>query len=65
MAACELLASCGFFNRFQGNHEVVKQGWIKLYCNDGVWSEKCARKIVYRQTGTPPADNMTPTGKML
>jgi len=62
---CELLDKCGFFLNFKGNSEVVKQGWIKMFCNDLGKSEKCERKKIRSQTGKPPADNMTPTGKML
>jgi hypothetical protein len=64
-AQCELLENCGFFNNFQGNSEVVKQGWINMFCKDKEKSEKCKRKEIRKQTGKPPADNMTPTGKML
>jgi len=62
---CELLKRCGFFLNFQGNSEVVKQGWIRMFCEDIEKSEKCERKKVRKETGKPPADNMTPTGKML
>jgi len=65
MAQCELLETCGFFKNFKGNTEVVKQGWIKMYCEDREKSEKCARKQYRKKHGKPPADNMTPTGKML
>jgi len=62
---CELLDKCGFFLNFKGNTEVIKQGWIKLYCENKEKSEKCVRKQIRKQTGKPPADNITPTGKML
>lgn len=62
---CELLKTCGFFLNFKGNSEVVKQGWIRMYCDDLAKSESCQRKIIREKTGKPPADNMTPTGKML
>jgi hypothetical protein len=62
---CELLDKCGFFINFQGNTEVVKQGWIIMFCNDKAKSEKCERKKFRKQTGTPPIDRMTPTGKIL
>ena len=62
---CEFLETCGFFNNYKANSEVVKQGWIQIYCEDKKKSEKCERKKVLMETGTPPADNMAPTGKML
>ncbi len=65
MAKCELLDTCGFFKNFKANSEVIKQGWIKMYCEDKAKSEKCARKQYRKKYGKPPADNMTPTGKML
>ena len=62
---CELLEKCGFFITFKGNAEVVKQGWIKLYCESLVKSEKCKRKQIRKETGKPPVDNLSPTGKIL
>ena len=62
---CELLNTCGFFINFRGNTEVVKQGWIKMFCESKDKSERCKRKEIRKQTGKPPVDNMTPTGKML
>ena len=62
---CELLNTCGFFINFRGNTEVVKPGWIKMFCESKEKSEKCKRKEIRKQTGKPPVDNMTPTGKML
>jgi hypothetical protein len=62
---CELLEKCGFFLNFRGNSEVVKQGWVRSFCEDQKKSEKCKRKEIRKQTGKPPADNMAPTGKLL
>jgi hypothetical protein len=62
---CESLAKCGFFNNYKGNSEVVKEGWISLFCESWEKSEKCERKKIRKQTGKPPIDNMTPTGKIL
>lgn len=62
---CELLEKCGFFQNFIGNSEVLKQGWVKMFCEEKEKSEKCERKKIREKTGVPPADNMTPTGKML
>jgi hypothetical protein len=62
---CELLEKCGFFLNFKGNSEVIKQGWIKVFCENLAKSENCERKKIRKQTGKPPADNVTPTGKMV
>jgi hypothetical protein len=59
---CELLEKCGFFQNFKLNSDVVKNGWISLYCEDQVKAEKCERKKIRKATGKPPADNMAPTG---
>ena len=62
---CELLTKCGFFANYKGNTEVIKVGWIQIYCNSLEKSEKGERKKHRKRTGTPPADNMTPSGKLL
>ena len=59
---CELLEKCGFFNNFQGSNEVIKEGWIALYCYDLKRSETCLRKKYRKEHGNPPEDNMAPTG---
>jgi hypothetical protein len=62
---CENPVKCHFFEDFKGNSEVVKEGWIRHFCESKEKSEKGERKKVGRQTGKPPLDNMAPTGKML
>ena len=62
---CEMLGKCGFFTNFKGNSEVIKQGWVKTYCENHIKSSKCERKKIRAQTGKPPADHMAPTGKLL
>ncbi len=62
---CELLEKCGFFLNFKGNPECLHEGWISLYCENNEKSEKCKRKEIRMQTGKPPPDNMTPTGKII
>ena len=62
---CELLEKCGFFLNYKANTEAVIKSWISMYCDDKEKSEKCERKKIRKQTGKPPADNMTPTGKLL
>ncbi len=62
---CEMLETCGFFRNFKGNTETVAEGWIKNFCENQEKSEKCERKKYRRLHGKPPADNMTPTGKII
>ena len=61
---CELLAKCGFFNNYCKS-EAVSNGFVKLYCKDKAKSDTCERKKYRMKHGTPPPDNMAPTGKML
>jgi hypothetical protein len=60
-----MLEKCGFFRNFKGNSEVVTEGWIKKFCENQEKSERCARKKYRKMNGKPPADNMTPTGKII
>ena len=59
---CENLEKCGFFNNLKSNTEVIKQGWVRMYCQSKEKSERCARKKIKRYTGVSPADNISPTG---
>jgi hypothetical protein len=63
--ACENLISCPFFKEFKGNAEVVKNRWIKMFCEDKNKSEHCERKKTKRATGIAPPASMAPTGKIL
>jgi|WetSurMetagenome_2_1015567.scaffolds.fasta_scaffold88429_3 hypothetical protein len=62
---CENLVNCSFFNVYNGNSEVVKNGWVRIFCNDKNKSVNCHRKQLKKKTGSPPPPNMAPTGKML
>jgi hypothetical protein len=62
---CELLDKCGFFRNFNGNSEVMKNNWITMFCDDINQSQTCKRKEIRTQTGKPPVDNMSPTGKII
>ena len=62
---CEHLSKCGFFKNFKANPEVVQKGWIRMYCSDFDRSEQCVRKKIRKETGSPPPDNMTPTGVLI
>ena len=62
---CDRIEKCGFFLNYEGNSEVLKQGWINMFCASLERSAQCKRKAVFLASGHPPADNMAPTGKML
>jgi hypothetical protein len=62
---CEFLEKCRFLINYKGNSEVVKEGWIRLFCESREKSENCERKKIRKRTGQPPVDNMAPTGKLL
>lgn len=65
MKSCDLIDKCGFFIKYSKNSEVIKQGWIAMFCHDLEKAKNCQRKKIRDQTGQPPADNMTPLGKIL
>ena len=62
---CEMLEKCGFFNNFKGNSEVIKNGWVRMFCQSKSKSEKCKRKEIRRTTGNSAPDNMAPTGDVV
>ena len=62
---CENLENCGFFKNYKGNTDAIIKSWIRMYCESKEKSESCERKKIKDKTGSPPPDNMTPTGKML
>jgi hypothetical protein len=61
---CEMLGNCGFFKTYCKS-ETVSNGFTALYCRNKDKSENCERKLYRKKNGTPPPDNMAPTGKML
>jgi hypothetical protein len=63
--SCELLDNCAFFKRFKEDGEVIRQGWINLFCQSTDKSEWCVRKQINKKTGSPPPESMAPTGLML
>ena len=62
---CEFLEKCGFFNNYEHHTEAIKYQWIVMFCKDREKSKECKRKEFRLKHGKPPADNMTPTGRML
>lgn len=65
MESCQFLPMCAFFNNFRGYPEVIKEGWIRMYCNDLEQSNSCARKKFLMTNGCPPPENMSPTGRFI
>jgi hypothetical protein len=63
MQECELLKTCGYFEKYQHSKETLCKGWIRQYCQ-GPEMDNCKRKQ-YRQThGQPPPVDMMPSGHM-
>ena len=62
---CENLEICGFFINFKEHSEVVKNAWIRIFCENLEMSELCERKIFKKKNGRIPPDNMAPTGKLM
>ena len=60
---CELLANCGYFRKYQNTKEVLCQGFIRQYCK-GPLQVECKRMEYRKQHGTPPPDEMMPSGHM-
>lgn len=64
MAECELLSTCGFFQKYQDSLNMACKGFIKAYCS-GPKMEECLRKMHRRKHGTAPDDNMLPSGQTM
>lgn len=61
---CEMLNKCGFFKKYSGSKSLACRGFIQQYCK-GPMKEKCCRKRYRKQHGTPPSDDMMPSGQMV
>jgi len=61
---CELLGTCGFFQKYSNSLDMACRGFIKTFCKGGEM-EKCARKLYRAEHGTPPEDDMMPSGQMM
>ncbi|TYO95206.1 hypothetical protein EDC39_1226 [Geothermobacter ehrlichii] len=64
MNECELLATCGFFQKYQSSLDMACRGFVKTYCR-GEKMDECRRKEYRRQHGKSPHDDMLPTGQMM
>jgi len=60
---CELLATCGYFEKYQHSKATLCQGWIRQYCK-GPMMDVCKRKQYRKEHGTPPPVDMMPSGHM-
>jgi len=60
-----MLEKCDFFKHYKTNAEVVKLGWIRMYCESHEKSENCKRKQILKETGENPKENLSPTGQLL
>jgi hypothetical protein len=58
---CEYLQNCGFFKKFCVNHNITCQGLIDKYCK-GAELKNCKRLEFRKNYGSPPPDNMLPSG---
>ncbi len=63
MDNCELLATCGFFKKYAGVQSIACARMTKDYCK-GPKMNECKRKEYRKQHGTPPPDDMMPSGNM-
>ena len=59
---CELLATCGFFKKYEDSLDLACRGFIKAYCN-GDKMDLCSRKLYRVEHGKPPHDDMMPSGQ--
>lgn len=62
--ACELLNTCGFFRKYQNSLDLACRGFIKSYCT-GPKLDDCERKRYRKEHGTPPEDDMMPSGQIM
>ena len=65
MSECDRLKDCGFFKKYQDSYAGACKTLIETYCMDEEKSEECARKKVFKETGSPPDDDMMPTGEFV
>ncbi len=63
MSTCERLEQCGFFKKYAQSLDMECRGFIRKYC-EGIFDE-CKRLEYRKRTGSPPPDDMLPTGQML
>jgi hypothetical protein len=62
MSKCDRLETCGFFKKYQDSHAGACETLIETFCMNLEKSEECARKKIFNETGSPPDDDLMPTG---
>ena len=59
---CSLLDKCGFFKKYQAAKDLACKGFVQQYCT-GPKMNECMRLKYRLEHGTPPPDDMMPTGR--
>ncbi len=60
---CELLETCGYFEKYQHSKATLCQEWIRQYCK-GPMMDVCKRKLYRKEHGVHPPAEMMPSGHM-
>lgn len=58
---CEFLQGCAFFNKYKEILGPAYDGFVIIYCK-GKKMEECKRRQYRIEHGTPPFDEMLPSG---
>lgn len=58
---CELLEACGFFKKYQDSINLACRVFLDTYCL-GPKMNECKRKEYREKFGSPPPEDMLPTG---
>ncbi len=61
---CVNLSNCGFFKKYCQTKDLACKGFISMYCK-GSKMEDCKRLQYKKENGTPPPDDMMPSGQMI
>ncbi len=61
---CINLPNCGFFKKYCQTKDLACKGFISMYCK-GSKMEDCKRLQYKKEHGTPPPDDMMPSGQMI
>ncbi len=61
---CELLETCGFFKKYQGDWSIACKRMIKEYCM-GPKMNECKRKEYRKRHRVAPSEDMMPSGHMM
>ncbi len=55
---------CGFFSKYRETKDLAWRGFIWKYCK-GEKMDECKRKASRKMHGSPPPDNMMPSGQLI